>query len=67
MVAALLTFTGLTIEKLKAGIIDGPQNRELIREAEFDNSMKEVELEAWKVLVLIVNNFLGHNKARNYA
>ena len=60
-------FSELTIEKLKAGIFDGPQIRELVRDAEFENTMNEVELEAWKAFVLIVKNFLGNNKARNYA
>ena len=54
-------FLVLTIEKLKAGIFDGPQIRE------FENTMNEVELEAWKAFVLFVKNFLGNNKARNYA
>ena len=36
-------FPGLTIEKLKAGIFDGPQLRKLIRDPEFENSMNEVE------------------------
>lgn len=60
-------FPGLTMEKLKAGIFDGPQIRQLIRDPEFGNSMNEVELEAWKAFVLVVKNFLGNNKARNYA
>ena len=60
-------FSGLTIEKLKAGIFDGPQICELIRDAEFENTMNEVELEAWKAFVLVAKNFLGNNKARNYA
>ena len=60
-------FTGLTMEKLKAGIFDGPQIRQLIRDPEFENSMNEVELEAWKAFVLVVKNFLSNNKARNYA
>ncbi len=60
-------FPGLTIEKLKAGIFDSPQIRQLIRDPEFENSMNEVELEAWKAFVLVVKNFLGNNKARNYA
>ena len=60
------TLPGLTIEKLKAGIFDGPQIRELIRNAEFENSMNEVQLEAWKAFVLVVKNFLGNTKARNY-
>ena len=29
--------------------------------------MNEVKLEAWKAFVLVVKNFLGNNKARNYA
>ena len=60
-------FPGLTIEKLKAGIFDGPQLRELIRDAELEDSIEEVELEAWKAFVLVMKNFLGNNKARNYA
>ena len=60
-------FPGLTIEKLKAGIFEGPQIRQLIRDPEFENSMNKVELEPWKAFVLVVKNFLGKNKARNYA
>ena len=37
------------------------------RHPEFEKSMNEVELEAWKAFVLVVKNFLDHNKARNYA
>ena len=55
------------MEKLKAGMFDSPQIRQLIRDPEFENSMNEVELEAWKAFVLVVKNFLGNNKARNYA
>ena len=61
------TFPGLTRDKLKSGIIDGPKIRKLIRDAEFENSMNEVELEAWKAFVMVFKNFLGNNKARNYA
>ena len=39
-------FPGLTTEKLKAGIFDGPQIQQLIRDPEFENSMNEAELEA---------------------
>ena len=60
-------FPGLTMKKLKAGIFDGPQIWQLIRDPEFENSINKVELEAWKAFVLVVKNFLGNNKARNYA
>ena len=38
-----------------------------ISDPEFEDSMNEVELEAWKTFVLVVKNFIGNNKARNYA
>ena len=60
-------FPGLTLEKLKAGIFDSSQIRQLIREPEFKNSMNKMEPEAWKAFILVVKNFLGNNKARNYA
>ena len=59
-------FPGLTMEKLKAGIFDGPQIRQLIRDLEFENSMNEVELETWKAFVLVVKNFLGQNLRRTH-
>ena len=62
-----LAFPGLTMEKLKAGIFDGPQIQYPIRDPEFENSMNKVELEVWKAFVLVVKNFLVNNKARNYA
>ena len=61
------TFPGLTMEKLKADIFDSPPIQQLIRDPEIENSMNEVELKAWKAFVLVVKNFLGNNKARNYA
>ena len=60
-------FPGLTMEKLKAGTFVGPHIRQLIKDPEFENSMNEMELEAWKAFVLVVKNFLDNNKARNYA
>ena len=39
----------------------------VLRDPEIENSMNEVELETWKAFVLVVKNFLGNNKARNYA
>ena len=59
-------FPGLSIAKLKGGIFDGPQVRQLIRDPEFEKSMTKLELEAWKAFVVVVKNFLGNNKASNY-
>ena len=59
-------FPGLSIGKLKGGIFDGPQVRQLIRDPEFQKSMIKLESEAWKAFVLVVKNFLGNNKTSNY-
>ena len=55
-------FPGLTVEKLKAGILDGSQIQQLIRDPEFENSMKAVELEAGKAFVRVVETFLGNKR-----
>ena len=51
---------GLTVEKLKAGIFDGPQIRQLKNDPHFIASMNEIESN------LVVKNFLGNKKADNY-
>jgi len=57
---------GLIMEKLKAGIFDGPQIRQLINDPHFIASMNEIESCAWSSFVLVVKNFLGDKKADNY-
>lgn len=56
----------LSTEKLKAGIFDGPQIRQLMKDPTFVNSMNESEREAWTSFVEVVRNFLGKHKAKNY-
>ena len=50
MVVASLTcavfFQDYPLTKLKGGIFDGPQVRQLIRDPEFEKSMTKLELEA---------------------
>lgn len=59
-------FPGLSCEKLKAGIFDGPQIRQLIKDLDFIGSMNELEKSTWKSFVLVVQNFLGNQKSPNY-
>ena len=59
-------FPGVTMEKLKAGIFDGPQIRELIKDANFQSAMNSTEAAAWCAYTLVVQNFLGNHKAENY-
>lgn len=56
----------LSMEKIKAGIFDGPQIRQLIKDPDFINSMIKIEQKAWNSFVSIVQNFLGKHKAENY-
>ena len=53
-------------EKLKAGIFDGPQIRQLMGDQIFCDSMNEVELATWLSFVELVKNFLGNYRADNY-
>lgn len=59
-------FPGLSNEKLKAGIFDGPQIRLLMKDNDFIRSMNNLEAAAWTSFVAVVKNFLGNQKAENY-
>ncbi|KAL6471883.1 hypothetical protein MHYP_G00205330 [Metynnis hypsauchen] len=52
--------------KLKAGIFDGPQVCELIRDKDLPSKHRPLELRAWESFVQVVHNFLGNHKATNY-
>ena len=59
-------FPGLSMEKLKAGIFDGPQICKLIQDQAFTSYITAVESAAWCSYVLVVGEFLGNTKASNY-
>ncbi|GFS86240.1 uncharacterized protein TNCV_661111 [Trichonephila clavipes] len=56
-------FPGLSIEKLKARIFDGPQVRTFVKDSNFVKSITEVESKAWNLFVLVMSNFLGKNRS----
>ena len=47
-------FPGLTIEKLKADIFNGPQIRKLMNDHEFPSSMSKEEFYAWHAFVKVL-------------
>ena len=55
-------FPGQTIEKLKAGIFNGPQLRKLMIDHEFPSSMSKEEFYAWDAFVKVVKIFFGNKK-----
>ena len=50
-------FPGLSKERLKAGIFDGPQIRKLIKDRTFFLNLTKVEQNAWNLYVLVVKDF----------
>ena len=60
------TFPGLSYEKKKAGIFDGPQIRTLLKDNHFVTTMIAVEARAWNAFADEDHNFLGYKKAENY-
>ena len=59
-------FPGLSYEKKKAGIFNGPQIRTLLRDQYFVTTMTVVEARAWKAFSKVVHNFLDNKRADNY-
>ena len=57
---------GLSFEKIKAGVFDGPQIRTLIRDDQFVAKMTAFEKAVWLSFVAVIQNFFGNNKAENY-
>ena len=56
------TFPCLSMEKLKAGIVDGPQIRKLMQDQTFTARMTVAERAAWCSNVSVIREFLGNTK-----
>ena len=60
-------FSAMSMEKIKAGVFNGPQIRQLIKDPHYLSHMNEKELAAWNAFVKVIKNFLGNHKASNHA
>ena len=60
------TFPRVSDEKKKAGILDGPQVRTLLKDKHFMARMTAVEARAWVAFTNVVQGFLGNKKDDNY-
>ena len=56
----------VSIMKLKAGVLNGPQIRRLVNDANFVESMTELEAGAWRSFVAVCKNFLGNHRSEDY-
>ena len=59
-------FPRINVEKLKAGIFDGPQIRELMKDPMFDEALIKAKLSARQSLKLVVKDFLGKYLSAEY-
>ena len=59
-------FPGLSMEKLKAGIFDGPQISKLMQDQTFTARMTVAERASRCSYVSVIREFLGNTKASNY-
>ena len=58
--------SAVSIQKLRAGVFNGPQIRELMADVAFIDSMNEKEANAWRSFRSVAENFLGNHRAENY-
>jgi len=59
-------FPRISEAKLRAGVFDGPQIRELTRDEEFTGHMTEAEKRAWTAFQVVISNFLGKHRSPDY-
>ncbi len=58
--------SGVSMQKLQAGVLNGPQIRKLVQDQNFVNHQNPTEKAAWLSFVQVTKEFLGNNKAANY-
>lgn len=59
-------FNRLSEAKIKEGIFDGPHIRKLLKDGKLQRYLSSDEAAAWKSFQLVVKNFLGNKKSKNY-
>ena len=59
-------FPWKSVEKIKIGMFNGPQIRELMKDPIFDTAPSQAELSTRQSLKSIVTNFLGNHRVGEY-
>ena len=59
-------FPNLSEAKIKEGVSVGPQIRQVFRDPDFEDTLSELELNAWNSLKWVCENFLGNKKSSDY-
>ncbi|GBO45729.1 hypothetical protein AVEN_212102-1 [Araneus ventricosus] len=58
-------FPGLSEAKLKEGVFEGPDNRKIMKDENFETKMETNERKAWESFKLVFTSFLGNKKDPN--
>lgn len=59
-------FPKISNAKIKEGIFDGPQIRQLMHDLNFEETLEYNELEAWQSFIWVCENFLGNHMSPDY-
>ena len=59
-------FPRISMDKLKAGVFDGPWMRELMKNPMFDEALSEAKLSTGQLPKSVVTNFLGNHRSAEY-
>ena len=59
-------FPKLRPAKIRKGVFDGQQIRQLMLDCDFKKSLTELERRTWLSVKAVINNFLGNTKSRNH-
>ena len=62
----ILQFPGVPVEKIKDGVFDGPQIRQVIKDKQFTGTKSDLKKIAWLSFEDVVKNFLGNTRESNY-
>jgi len=60
-------FPRISEAKIKEGIFVSPQIREVMNDTHFEELLEGSELNAWRCMKRVFQNFLGNHKAPDYA
>ena len=59
-------FPAVSDAKLRAGVFNGPQIRELMKDSRFDETLNELEKLAWESFKSVSTEFLGNERSQSY-
>ena len=56
----------LSVAKIKEGVFVGPQIRDLLNDGQFEETLDDLQMAAWKAFKAVCQGFLGNHRTPNY-